>query len=243
MTPQTTVQPLSEPARIAGVFLEPTKAFDDIVARPQRWWVPIILIAVASMAYVYCYSQRVGWTHFMQQEMENNKQLENLPPEQKEQAIERGAKVAGITGYIGPLVGIPLAAIIVAGVLMLIMTSMMGGQVTFKQSLAIVAYSFLTGLVTTVLSIIVMYIKSPEDFDLRNPLAFNGSVLFSTAAPKWVLALATSFDLFTFWTMALMAVGYAATTRKLKWSSAFTGVIVAWLVWVAVKTCWAAVRG
>jgi membrane protein insertase Oxa1/YidC/SpoIIIJ len=244
MIPQTTLEsPMSEPARIGGVFLEPTKAFDDIVARPGRWWVPIILVVLAALAFTYCYSQRVGWSRMMQQQMETNKQLQNLPPEQREQAMERGSKVAGVMAYIGPVVGIPVVAVIVAGVLMLVMTSLMGAQVTFKQSLAIVAYSFLTGLVTTILSIIVMYVKSPEDFDIRNPLAFNGGAFLGTGSPSWLVALASSFDLFSFWTMALMAVGYAATTRKLNWSKAFTGVIIAWLVWVVVKVGWAAMRG
>ncbi len=244
MTPQTTLpSPMSEPARIAGVFLEPAKAFDDIVARPQRWWVPIIVVILFALAFTYTYSQRVGWSRMMQQQMETNKQLQNLPPEQKEQAMERGAKIAGVMAYVGPAVGIPLVALIVGGILMLVMTSMMGAQVTFKQSLAIVSYAFLTGLVTTVLSIIVMYVKSPEDFDIQHPLAFNGGAFVPSGSPAWLMALASSIDIFTFWTMALMAVGYAATTRKLKWSKAFTGILMAWAVWVAVKVCWSAFRG
>lgn len=234
---------MSEPARIAGVFLEPSKAFDDIVQRPQRWWIPIILVTLFAMAFTFTYSKRVGWTRMMQQQVETNKQLRDLPPEQKEQAIERGVKFTPIFAYLGPAIGIPLVATIVAGVLMLVMTSMMGAQVTFKQSLAIVAYSYLTGLVTTVLSIIVMYIKSPDDFDIQNPLAFNGGAFLGSDSAAWLKALASSIDVFTFWTMALMAVGYAATTRKMKWSSAFTGVIMAWLVWVVCKVGWAALRG
>jgi len=234
---------MSEPARILGVYFDPVKAFADIVARPQRWFIPLILVIVSAMVLIYCFSQHVGWEQMMKKQMETNTQLQNLPPDQKEQAMERGTKFAGVISYVGAAVGIPIVTLIVAGVLLLVMNSLMGAQVNFVQSLAIVAYSYLTGIVTSALAIVVMYIKSPDDFDIQNPLAFNGGAFLASNAPKWLIALASSFDVFTFWTMALMATGYAATTRKLKWSKAFTGVVMMWLVWVVVKTGWAAFRG
>ena len=244
MTPQTTPErPMSEPARIAGVYMEPTKAFADIVAHPQRWWVPVILIVLFSVAFTYSYSQRVGWTRMMQQQMETNSQFQNMTPEQRETAMERGVKFTGVIVYVASVVFVPLMIVIVAAVMMFVMNGLMGTQVSYVQSLAIVAYSFLTGLVTAILSIIVMYIKNPDDFDINNPLAFNGGAFVSSTAPKWLKALASSFDVFSFWTMALMAVGYAATSRKLKWSKAFTGVIMMWAVWVIIKTGFAALRG
>lgn len=244
MTPQVSIeQPMSEPARIAGVYMEPAKAFADIAARPRNWWVPLILVALASIAFVYCYSQRVGWDRMMRHEMETNTRLQSLTPEQREQAIERGIKFSGISTYVAVVVGLPVVVAIVAGALMLMMNGLMGTQVTFKQSMAIVAYSFLTGLVTAVLGIFVMYLKNPDDFDLRNPLAFNGGAFLSSTAPRWLTALASSFDVFTFWTIALMAAGYAAASRKLKWSKAFTAILLLWLVWVVAKTGWAAMVG
>jgi CheY-specific phosphatase CheX len=244
MTPQVTPEPpLSEPARIAGVYFEPPKAFADIVARPGRWWVPMLLIILAALAFTYCYGQRVGWERMLRHELESNTQFQSLPAAQREQQIQTSLKITPIIGYAGPVVGTPIYMLIVAGILMLVMSSLMGAQVNFKQSLAIVAYSSLTGLVSLILSIVVMYIKNPEDFDIRNPLAFNGGAFLASDAPKWLTALASSFDVFSFWTMALLATGYAATTRKLKWSTAFAGVVMMWAVWVVLKTGWAALRG
>jgi hypothetical protein len=244
MTPQVTSEtPLSEPARIAGVYFEPQKAFADIAARPVRWWVPMLLVILAALAFTYCYGQRIGWERMMRHDLESNTQFQSLPADQREQRIQTSLKLAPIIGYVAPAVGTPIYLLIVAGVMMLVMSSLMGAQLSFKQSLAIVAYSSLTGLVSMILGIVVMYIKSPEDFDIRNPLAFNGGAFISSEAPKWVTALASSFDVFSFWTMALMATGYAATTRKMKWSKAFTGVVMMWLVWVVIKIGWAALRG
>lgn len=234
---------MSEPARLAGVYLEPGKAFADIAARPQRWWVPLVIVALVSVTFVYSYSQRVGWEQLIRRDLETSSRGQNMPPEQREQAIVQGAKFAGAFGYVGAAVGAFVSALIMAGILMFVMNSMMGGQVRFAQSRGIVSYSFLVGVVSGILSIIIMYLKSPEDFDLRNPLAFNAGAFLPETAPKWLASLASSLDVFSFWTMALMAVGYAATSRKLTFSKAFTGILMAWGVWVVIKVGWTAMMG
>lgn len=241
MTPQTpAVEPMSEPARIGGVFFEPGKAFADIVARPRNWWVPIVLVVIAACIFMFLFSQRVGWEHVVRQSVESNSQAQNLPPAQREQQIAMGTKVAGIIGYVGAAVGTPVVALIIAGILMFGLNAMAGAQATFKQSLAIVSYSFLTGLVSMALSIVVLYLKNPEDFDIQNPLAFNLGAFLGADTAKWLKALAQSIDLFTFWTIALMAIGYAATAKKLKFGKAFTSILVLWGVWVVLKVGWAA---
>jgi hypothetical protein len=235
---------MSEPARIVGVYMEPTRTFADIAARPGGWWIPMILIMITSVAFVSCYSQRVGWERMMRHEFETNTRMQNIPPEQREAAMQQAVKFASISGYIGPVLAVPIGFVVVAGVLMLMMTSVMGGQINFKQSLAVVAYASLTGVVSGILSIVVLYLKNPDDFDIRNPLAFNGGAFLGSEAPKWLSSLASSFDVFTFWTMALMAVGYAAASpRKLTWGKAFTGIVIMWVLVVVIKVGWNTVMG
>lgn len=220
--------------------MEPGKAFADIAARPGGWWLPMILVIITSITFIACYSQRVGWERMIRHEMETNSRIQQLPPEQREAAMERGAKFAGVFAYVGAAVGTPLAWLVVGGVLMLMMNSVMGGQTNFKQSFTIVAYASMVNLLAAILGIIVMFIKNPDDFDLRNPLAFNGGAFLSSDAPKWLTALASSFDLFTIWLIALLAIGYAATSRKLTVGKAATGIVVLWALWVVVKVGWTA---
>ncbi len=91
------------------------------------------------------------------------------------------------------------------------------------------------------LSIIVLFIKNPDDYDLRNPLAFNiGAFLNADTAPKWLMSLCTSLDVFSFWTMALIAIGLTVAARKLSFGKAFMGVLVPWGIFVLGKTALAA---
>ena len=93
---------LSEPARLAGVFFSPKETFPDIARRP-RWWIPLILMAIMSSLVATSYGRRVGWEKVVRAQVENNPRLEQVSPEQREQSIRVATRIAGIIGYVAPL--------------------------------------------------------------------------------------------------------------------------------------------
>ncbi len=227
---------MSEAARLSGVYFDPGRTFADIAARP-RWWVPMVLMVLAGLVMMTVFSQRVGWENTVRRQIESNERMQNMPPDQRAQAVERGAKIAPVFGYMGVLVFAPVGMVLIALVLMLVFNSVYAAEIPFKRALAVTTYASLPGLIYMALCIVLMFIKSPEDYDIQNPLAFNIGAFLGSESPKWLKALASSFDLFTFWTIALLATGFAAAAaKKMKWSKAVIGVIVPWLVWVGIKT-------
>src|SRR4051794_39880388 len=108
-------------ARIAGVFFEPRKTFEDIGRRPD-WLVPVLVLMVATFAVTWVMSHRIGMEQIIRQQMENNSRIAQLSAEQREQTIAMQARVGGIFAYLVP-VFLPLGYLIVAGV-MLAFTSM-----------------------------------------------------------------------------------------------------------------------
>ena len=231
---------MGEVSRILNVFVSPKDAFRDIIERP-RWYIPLILISILSLVLIYCIGQRIGWEHIVRQSIEQSSRASQLSPEQKEQQIAMGAKIGSVIGYVQGAIGPWLGAAVISLVLMFVANAMLGTQLKFGQTMGITSYSFLTGLVTIPLTILVMYLKNVDDFDIRNPLMFNaGAFLNSETTPKWLTALAGSFDLFTFWTIALLAVGFSCAGRKISFSKALTAVLIPWAVWVILKTGWTA---
>lgn len=245
MTPEpssdSAAPPMGEAGRLTGVFFDPKKAFADIAARPS-WIVPVVLLIVAAIAFTYCYTTHIGWEGYMRQTMETNPSTQNLPADQREARIAAGAKFAPIFGYVGSVIFIPVAALVMGGVLLL-MCNMMGagGTLKFKQMFGISAYAMLPGLISSILAIVVMFIKNPEEFNLRNPLVFNLGAFMEPPpnSGKLVYSLASSIDLFTFWTIALLAVGITAASRKFTFSKALTAVLVPWVALVLFKAVWA----
>jgi hypothetical protein len=236
-------KPMGELARLAGVVWSPGEAFRDIAARP-RWWPPLVLIVVMSLVFTYLVSQRVGWERVVRQQIETSQRTQNLTADQKEQAISQGSKFAAVIGYVASLVGIPLMAAIVAGVFLLVFKSMMGAELSFRQSFAIVSYAWLPLLFATLMALVVMLLKNPEEFDIQYPTLTNiGAFLDPQTTSKWLLSLATSIDVFTLWILALLATGFSAAAKKISWASALSGVVGAWLVLVLFKMGWAAMFG
>jgi hypothetical protein len=240
----TPTKPLSEVGRLLGVFTQPGRAFADIVARP-RWFVPVILISLASLCLIFLFSQHVGFERLIEQSLEHSSRAQSMTPEQRAQALKTGASIGGIFAYVISVIMPTISVLVTGAVLMFMANAMFGAQITYGEMCAIAAYSYLTGLVSIALSIVIMFIKSPEDFDLRNPLSFNvGFYLNPDTTPKWLVSLGTSLDLFSFWTMALLAIGIAAGSRKkLPWTRALTAVVIPWACFVLVKSGWAAIFG
>lgn len=231
---------MSEIGRITGVFVNPRAAFTDILRRP-RWFVPAILLTILVLLFIYLYSQHVGWERVIRQSMDSNARTQSMTAEQRDAAVATGMKFASVIGYVQSAIGPTLAILIVAGVLLFIANSMLGTKLSYGQMSGITAYAFLTGLVSTTLMIVVMLLKNPEDFDIRNPLAFNaGAFLNPESTAKWIVALASSFDLFSFWTMSLLAIGISTAGRKISFGKAFGAVLIPWIVWVIIKTGWTA---
>jgi hypothetical protein len=233
---------MGEFSRITGVFFEPKKTFTDIAQRPG-WIVPMVLQIVCVLCVTAAISQRIGWERIFRRQMETNTQLQQLPAEQREQTLATQVKYAPLGGYAGAILGVPIYDVVVAAVLLGIAGGIMSGGMRFKQVFAIVSYSGLPGVISSILTIIVIFLKNPDDFNLQNPLAFNvGAFLDPNSSSKFVYSLASSLDLLVFWTIFLMATGLkAAAGKKLTFAGALIAVLIPWAVVVLAKSALAGV--
>ena len=236
MTPEPSSEnaapPLSEAGRITGVLFDPKKAFADIAARPS-WIIPVVLMIVVGLAFTYIFTTRIGWAHYFQQMAETNTRMQQLDAQARENAIQMQAKFAPIGGYVFAVLGPPLMALIVGGVLVL-MCKMGGAALKFKQTFAMGAWAMLPRVISGILAIVVMFIKNPDDFNLQNPLAFNLGAFMEPPpnSGKFIYSLATSIDLFTIWSILLLAVGISVAARKVPFSKALILVVTPWIILV-----------
>ena len=233
---------MSEFSRITGVFFEPGKAFEDIAARPT-WLVPLLLIVVMTLAYMVAFSQHVGWERMMRQRFEASPRAAQLSAEQKEQQIAMTARFAPIGGFAGAIIGVPVTHLLESAILLGIVAGILSAPVKFKQVFAILCYSSLVTLVSVPLSIAVMFLKNPDDFNMQNPLMFNpGAFMDPLSGSKFLYSLASSLDLFSFWTIFLIATGLkAAGGRKLSFGGALIAVILPWAFYVLCKSAFTGV--
>ena len=225
--------------RVLGVLFSPGKTFEDIVRKPS-WMLPIVLTTILSIAVSFSIDQRINWREFMSQQIEKNPRAAQMSAEQKQQQIEGGAKFSpaftyGI-GLLGPILGALVVSLVMWGAY-----SLLGGASTnFGTAFSITSHAFLTGLISSPLFILILYLKPYGTADLENPIAANLAAFLPDESAKWLVALCKSFDIFTFWTLILLAIGFATVNpKKLKGSKTYTIAFGVWAAFVACRVGWA----
>jgi hypothetical protein len=230
---------LSPVARIIGVFFSPKSTFQDIVRKPS-WMLPILLTTILSILVSVAINQRINWREFMSQQIEKSPRAAQMSAEQKQQQIEGGAKFTPpftyAIGVLGPIVITLIFTLVMWGAY-----SLLGGASTnFTTAFSITAHAFLTGLVSSPLFILILYLKPYGTADLDNPVAANLAAFLPDESAKWLVALCKSIDLFTFWTLILLAIGFSAVNpKKLKGAKPFTIAFSVWAVFVLCRVGWA----
>ena len=225
--------------RIIGVFFSPKATFEDIVRKPS-WVVPVVLLTVLSLCVSFAINQRINWREFVSQQIEKSPGAANMSAEQKEQRIEGGAKFSPPFTYAIGLLGPVLATMVVALVMWGGYNLLGGANTNFGTSLGVTSHAFLTGLVSSPLFILILYLRPYGTVDLDNPVAANLAAILPEDSAKWLVALGKSIDLFSFWTLILLAMGFAATNpRKLKGSKSFSIAFGIWAAFVICRVGWA----
>jgi hypothetical protein len=176
--------------------------------------------------------------------MANNAQIQQLPPDQRAQALERGMKISTIIGYCIPIL-IPVAYLVMALVLWAIVSGILSAPVRFGQVFAIVTYAQMPGLLMSILTVVVLQLKGAADFNVQNPLMFNpGAFMDQQSSPKFIYSLAGSLDLFTIWILLLVATGLkAAGGKRISFGGALFAVMLPWAVIVLGKAALAGLTG
>jgi hypothetical protein len=76
--------------------------------------------------------------------------------------------------------------------------------------------------------------------DLDNPLASNLAAFMPEDSAKWLLALGKSFDIFVFWILILLAIGFSAVNpKKLKGAKPFTIAFTVWAMFLVLRVGYA----
>ena len=243
-TPAPTPEPIT-PEKPGGflqnlidIYFAPREAFTRIVAHPN-WVLPVVGATILGLAFTGIWFQHVDMPEFVKSEIQEAGQWDKIPAESRDAIIEQQAKFIPIMGWAGALVGPIILYSLIAAILLFVFRFFFAGEVSFKQSLSISAWSmFPVGLVTTPLIVLIMWLKEDWNLNPERVLQANLGLLLDkaeTAKPLW--ALATSLDLVVFWIIFLLATGFGVAIKKTT-GSALWGVVTPWAVIVAIKVGW-----
>lgn len=211
---QASVSPFG---RIIGVFLSPKPTFQDIVKSPS-WIAPMLLLCVIWIGLNFALVKRVNWLEVTKEQIAKNKwaseQFDQLKEEQKDLAYEQGAARAKIIRYVRGVIGWPLLILITSGIYFGAYKLIGGARTNFATAFAISAFGHLPDGLRELLGIPVTLLKDSSAIDPENFLASNPAALLGGDAPLWQLTLLGPLDLFSIWSLVLIAIGFSFVDPK-----------------------------
>ena len=221
--------PLSEGARIVNTFIAPSKTFTDL-RRNASWWGPWLLISIISLVFIWSMGKQVGFEQISKNQISHSKradQFDKLPADQQARQLALSSKIIAGFGYGSPAL-ILFYFLIATLALWLTFKVALGAETSFKQGYAIVMYAALPSIIGGILGTISMFAGiNPEGFDINNPVGTNlAYYLDPDTTAKFVRGMASSLDLINIWSIVLLGIGFACTS-KVKRSTAIT-VVAAW---------------
>ena len=230
--------------RFIGVYFSPGPTFADIARKPD-FIAPLIAGIVGGVAVSETMLAKVGMDRLIRMSIEQSGRASNMSPEQMEQAVHRGAQVAGILAHLGGLLGAPIYLLIIAALGLLIANVIFGGQTKFKTCFSISCYAYLVSWVSFALAILMILFGDLGTFNPQNFVPTNlGFFLNPMETSKALYAFASSLDVISFWFLALVALGLsAATRRKARTMPVFFTFVCFWAIWVLIKVSWSILVG
>jgi Yip1 domain len=232
-SPNPTAPPLSEGARIVNTFVAPSKTFTDL-RRSAAWWGPWILTSIVSLLFVYAVQRQVTFEQISKNQIAHSAradQFEKLPADQQTRQLNLSSKIIGFSMFGSPLL-ILLASLISTVALWATFKVGAAADTTFGQAYAITLYAGLPGIVGGLLGVVSLFAgTNPEGFDINNPVGTNlAYYLDPETTGKFVRGMASSLDVLSIWSIILIGIGYACTS-KVKRSTAITIVALWYLVY------------
>jgi hypothetical protein len=227
---------LGQIERVVDVFVAPTATFRDIL-RSASWWLPFLLIAIATVGVVFAIERQVGWQQVVETQLRLNpgqqSQMASLTPEQSAQQMHTIVLGYQYSAYANPVLALAGSAF-AALVLWASFNFGLGARATYAQFLCLWMYCSLPRLLTALVTVALLcFGGSPESFDLRNPAGTSPAYYLPDVWP-WLRTLLSFFDIVGLWTLVLLIIG-SAIVAKVKWGQAAAVVIGWWLLIVIVS--------
>ena len=242
----------AEPARMNwfqrwfGVLLSPGETFADVNRKPTIL-APIIILCLIVAASSAVTQWKMGPYMADMIRTQNKKMMERFgqtpTEEQLNESVKQGLFFSKLSPLIAP-VTVHIIYLLMAGLFALGML-LIQAKATFKKIYSVMLWTFAgIGLVLNLVLIASFMVKDEEALrstNLNNPASAVptniGAFLGPDTSPI-VRSLADSIDVFSFWTIAVLAIGFAAiaNSKNVKTGKTAAMIVVLWLIYVGAKT-------
>ena len=230
-------------ANLIDLYFSPAEAFTNLLRKPS-FLVPLLVHVAMSLVFTGIWLQKVDARAFMKARIEESPRGGQIPAERLEAILSQQETWLPRISWASAVLAPTIIAFALGGLLLFVFRFFYASDVNYKQSLTVVTSSFATlTLLTTPLLLSVLALKDDWTIPPQEALQANITLFLEKAtAPKWLWALGSSLDLFSFWLIFMLATGFAAASKR-RWTWALAGIAVPWVLFVIGKVGLSLFRG
>jgi hypothetical protein len=196
---------------LVKVFFSPGELFQALRERPVWFWALAVsaIVIAGSMALL----PAELWEQMIrEQAMEQAARSGGSVPE----GLEAGSSLFRIIGVIGPLIGTIIWGFILAGIVTLVFSFLLGDEGRYTQYLAVVSHAMFIGALG---ALITVPLKIAQQ-DVQVTLSVG--TFFTFLGEGYLARVLRMLDLFQLWSYAVMAIGVSRIHPPRSLGSALT---------------------
>ncbi|MFN2532224.1 MAG: YIP1 family protein [Pyrinomonadaceae bacterium] len=230
--------PMSPPAKLTGIFFEPSRVFRNLRAYP-RWIAAYLVVCVLTVVYSAAFVQRLTPERIVNFTIDKVAESGFVPADRVEQVREQQldqAKnpIARVLTVARSFVVVFVFYSFLAGLLLLGILAF-GGRINYWQSFAAVVYASVpVTVIQKVLSLIILYVKSPDDIhpilNAETLVQDNLGALVTPATHPVLFVAATSIGLLSFYRIWLTARGLQLAGTKVSSTAAWSVTVILFIL-------------
>jgi hypothetical protein len=226
-------------ARLLGVIFSPAETFADIARKPD-FILPIVVPVFLGWVLFDIMYWKVGMETMTRLQLERSPFTAKMPPEQMEQAINQSAGHLVRTLIITDAaiaIGTVIVLLIMAGLGILIVNAILGGEAKFKTLFAATTYANFVSVVGFLVGIPIILFGGTENLDPQNPVPLNLAFFLNfREVSKPLFALAGSVDILPVWVIILLGIGMSkASGGRAKATTISLCFVGLWAIWIIGK--------
>ena len=226
--------------RLVSVLTSPGKTFAALKENPT-WLFALVVLILIGVVTTAMASAKVDYPQMIRDSIEA--QGREVPEAQLEGIIDLYEKFGPVLSMLGVAAGV--VGYLLIAVLFLVALKLFGGSLSFGQSFSTTVHAMMPQAIKGILSIPVILGRSSfsyEDLKSGSILKSNLGAVAGEETGPLVLALLSSLDVFTLWSVSLLIIGFSIVGKVSKGTAAMA-TLALWLIWILIKIGLASLGG
>lgn len=208
------IKPPSNLAILLRLISAPAKAFEAIsLAYPLA--LPFLMILIFNALFTYLAFSSLDYSWYVDNWVEQA--AADLSKAEKNQIRQGMTILGGVSGLLKAFIAAMVSTVLMClfCLYFVVVSAIRGDGFRFSQWFSLVSWSMLPSIIGVLASIIAVVANQDGQYfpEIINPLSLN-NLIFSLNPFTGLGSILASIDLSSFWTLALLTIGYSQWTRS-----------------------------